>query len=124
VGTGIELVLLAHYEDAWQVVPLVLLALATVVILWHALKPAAATLRVLQATMALLFVAGVTGVALHFNGAAEFAREIDPSLATWPLIGKVMTAKAPPLLAPGAMMQLGLLGLAYGFSDRERRSNG
>jgi hypothetical protein len=34
---------------------------------------------------------------------------------------KVLHAKAPPLLAPGMMMQLGLLGLAYVFSDKRYR---
>jgi hypothetical protein len=39
-------------------------------------------------------------------------------------LGKILHAKAPPLLAPGMMMQMGLLGLAYAFTDiRYRGSN-
>jgi len=44
-------------------------------------------------------------------------------MSTWELLEKILRAKAPPLLAPGMMLQLGLLGLAYVFSDsRFRRS--
>jgi hypothetical protein len=42
-------------------------------------------------------------------------------MSTAELIEKVLRAKAPPLLAPGMMLQLGLLGLAYVFSDSRYR---
>jgi hypothetical protein len=38
-------------------------------------------------------------------------------MSNWELLEKILRAKAPPLLAPGMMLQLGLLGLAYVFSD-------
>ena len=34
-GTATELLALAHYEDSWQLVPLVLIGLALVVVGWH-----------------------------------------------------------------------------------------
>jgi hypothetical protein len=34
----------------------------------------------------------------------------------------VMRAKAPPLLAPGMMLQMGLLGLIYVYSDVRYRA--
>ncbi len=113
VGTGVELVLIEHYEDAWQLAPLALVALSLVVIAWHVLRPGPASISGLRAAMALCLAGGALGVALHFRGSAEFQREIDPSIATMPLVRKVMRAKAPPVLAPGLMVQLGLLGLAY-----------
>ena len=64
---------------------------------------------------AVLVVAGLIGVGLHFNGAAEFQRDIDPSIAWWPLVTKVARSQSPPLLAPAAMVQLGLIGLVYAF---------
>ena len=69
--------------------------------------------------MVLFLVAGFLGVALHFDGAAEFQREIDPAIGAWDLVKKVMRAKAPPVLAPGIMLQLGLIGLVYTFSDQK-----
>jgi len=113
VGTGAELALIEHYADAWQLVPLVLVSLSLAVIAWHAVRPGTASLRGVQTVMVLCLAAGALGMALHFRGAAEFQKEIDPSMATMPLIQKVMRAKAPPVLAPGMMVQLGLLGLVF-----------
>jgi hypothetical protein len=81
------------------------------------------SLRALQIVMALFVLAGFIGVGAHFQGSAEFQLELDPSIGTWDLVQKILHAQAPPLLAPGMMLQLGLIGLAYVFSDsRYRRS--
>ena len=93
--------------------PLILLALAGIVLLWHRARHDSASVRALQGTMLMFVAAGVAGVGLHFRGAAEFQREVNPSLGGWELTKKVMRVKAPPVLAPGLMMQLGLIGLAY-----------
>jgi hypothetical protein len=121
LGTVVELVLLSHYEQPLQLVPVVLLVLALVVLVWHVMGHSALSLRVLLGLMVLFVLAGFAGLAAHFYGSAEFQLELEPSLSTWELLDKVMRAKAPPLLAPGMMMQLGLLGLAYVFSDKRYR---
>jgi hypothetical protein len=41
--------------------------------------------------------------------------ESNPSLAGWDLVWQAIGGKTPPLLAPGAMIQLGLVGLAYTY---------
>jgi hypothetical protein len=115
VGTGIELFLLEHYETAVQLVPLVFVALALAVLTWHGVNGNALSIRALQATMVLFLMAGVAGVGFHLRGAAEFQLEIDPSQRRWDIFKKVMRAKAPPVLAPGLMVQLGLVGLAYAY---------
>jgi len=123
LGTVTELVLLSHYEQPVQLVPVVLIVLALVVLVWHAIGRSTASLRVLLGLMVLFVLASFAGFAAHFHGSAEFQLDLEPSLSTWELVEKVMRAKAPPLLAPGMMMQLGLLGLAYVYSDsRYRRS--
>jgi hypothetical protein len=114
-GMLTDLVLLAHYEDTAQLVPIGLLGAALAVSTWHLLRPGRASVRTLQAVMLLSVTAGLVGVGLHFNGAAEFQREIDPSLGWQALIGKVARSQSPPLLAPGAMVQLGLVGLIAAF---------
>ena len=114
-GTIVELLLLEHYENAWQFVPLFLIVVALGVLIWHRARPTAANVRALQALMALFVMAGPIGVGLHFRGAAEFQLEIDRSQPGWDLFKKVMTAKAPPVLAPGTMMLLGLIGLVYSY---------
>ena len=63
-------------------------------------------------------------MAAHFQGSAEFQRELNPSIGFSDLLDKILHAQAPPLLAPGMMLQLGLIGLAYVFSDdRYRKGN-
>ena len=117
IGTVTELILLEHYEQALQFVPLVLIVLAVVVLAWHMLQPGTGSLRALQIVMALFVLAGFAGMLAHFNGSAEYQLELNPDMSNWELLEKILHAKAPPLLAPGMMMQMGLLGLAYAFTD-------
>jgi len=122
IGTGVELLLLEHYEDSWQFVPLVLVSVGLAVLAWHGRCGHAASARAIRATMVSFLIAGAVGVGLHFRGAAEFQLEIDATQNWWELSKKVMRAKAPPVLAPGIMVQLGLLGLAYGHRNPKSSS--
>ena len=115
IGTLTELLLLAHYEDAVQLIPTVLLGVCLVIIAWHATRPSVTTVRLLQGTMLLLLAAGAAGVAFHFNGAAEFQLEIDPSMARSALIAKVLRVHSPPLLAPASLVQLAFVGLIHTY---------
>jgi hypothetical protein len=109
-----ELLLLKHYESAWQLIPLavLLLTLASATLVWK--RPGTRTMQLFRATMALCLLAGIVGVILHANGNIEWALERDATLHGWPLIWKMLRG-ATPLLAPGAMAQLGLLGLVYTY---------
>ena len=109
-----ELLLLKHYESAWQLVPLVVLVLALVAsaLVWR--RPDPRTLNVFRIVMGLCVLAGVAGVVLHAMGNLDWALERDDTLHGWPLIWKILRG-ATPLLAPGAMAQLGLLGLIYTY---------
>jgi hypothetical protein len=80
-----------------------------------ALRPSPGTIRLFQAVMVLFLLSGVTGMVLHFQVNIEFQLEMDPALAGMELFRKSIVAKTPPALAPGAMIQLGLIGLAYTF---------
>jgi hypothetical protein len=111
LGTGLDLVLLNHYEDAWQWPPLALMVVGLLVVAWIAARQSRAAILALRSTMLLFVLAGVAGLMLHYNGNREFQKELDPALSGWPLFVKVITAKAPPAMAPASMIQLGLLGL-------------
>jgi len=117
IGTVTELLLLEHYEEPLQFVPLVLIATAMIVLAWHVRRQDVASLRAIQIVMGLFVLAGFVGMAAHFRGSAEYQLEIDPDIGRWDLLKKILQAKAPPLLAPGMMIQLGLLGLAYAYTD-------
>ena len=118
IGTGSELLLLNHVESWAQLVPIALLAGALMCLLWlaAAARPAAAAL--FQFVMALFVAAGLLGMVLHYRGAAEFQREVDPTLRGRALFWKTVRAKAPPALAPASMIGLGLVGFAYTQSIR------
>jgi hypothetical protein len=115
IGSLVELVLLEHDEDLNQWIPLVLLGLGILGFAAVAAWPALPLIRFLQILMAFFVVAGLVGMALHFKANLEFQTELDPSASGWPLWLKSLRAKAPPALAPGVMIQLGLLGLVYTF---------
>lgn len=114
IGLVPELLLLKHYESVWQVVPLILLVatLVATAIVWR--RPSARSLQFFRVMMVLCLLAGGVGVILHGKGNIEWALERDDTLHGWPLIWKMLRG-ATPLLAPGAMAQLGLLGLVFTY---------
>jgi len=63
--------------------------------------------------------AGAAGVYFHYRANVEFQLESDPSLRGRALVWRVLQAKVPPVLAPGVMIQFGLLGLAYTYRYKE-----
>ncbi len=115
LGTAADLLLLEHYEDAWQIPPLVLIAIGLGVVGWTTASGSAGAVTAMRIVMVLYIASGALGLLLHYLGNREFQREMDPQLAGWALFVKVMTAKAPPALAPAVMAQMGLLGLLYTY---------
>jgi hypothetical protein len=115
LGSTTELILLKHTEDVRQWIPLTLLAVALSVFGWHIVNASPANLRLIHWLMIAFVASGVAGIYFHFQGSAEFKLEGHPSLRGWALFWEAIRGKAPPLLAPGAMIQLGLLGLAYSY---------
>ena len=112
-GVNAELLLLDHHEDLSQLIPLVLSAIAVVSMTVVVVRPSGPGVRAFQAVMALFLLSGMVGSGLHFKANIEFQLEMDPALRGMALFQKAIRAKAPPALAPGAMIQLGLIGLAY-----------
>jgi predicted tellurium resistance membrane protein TerC len=114
VGTSGELILLRHIDKPAQWIPLVALAAAVPILIWHASSPSAASVRTLQVLMLAFAVLGVVGVGLHYDGNVEFERELNPSERGWTFVRKTV-AGATPVLAPGSMVLLGLVGLAHAY---------
>jgi hypothetical protein len=111
-GTLLELVLLEHYEDWQQWVPLGALSVTTLTILWQAVAPSDASRRLFRVLMWVLLVAGLVGVVLHLRGNLEFEQELNPGLGGIPLWVEVFRG-ATPALAPGSLIPFALLGLLY-----------
>jgi hypothetical protein len=124
-GLGAELLLIGHLEGPWQLAPVVLLALGLVTLGWLAVAPGVPAIRALQLLMALFVVSGAIGVGLHYQGNEEFEREMYPTLEGLDLVRQTLTG-ATPVLAPGSMALVGLVGLAMTYrhpalSGRARR---
>jgi cation transport ATPase len=115
VGSGAELLLLNHLDGLTQWIPLLLILASFLVLGWHALRRSPASTRAVQCMMIAFIVAGLAGFYFHYRGSAEFKLESNPSLAGWQLFWEAIRGKTPPALAPGVMIQLGLIGLAYTY---------
>ena len=117
-GMGLELLFIGHVEDRLQLVPVVLLPSGLIALVWHTLRPSRASARGVRLLMALFVASGLLGVGLHYRGNHEFELEMYPSMAGMELVRETLTG-ATPVLAPGSMALLGLVGLAavHGFSS-------
>lgn len=121
-GTLAELVLSDHTDDLWQRVPVALLAVGLLVGGTVALRRRRAVLWTLRAVMVLFVASGFVGAYLHYSAKAEFALERHPDLGGFALFRESLKGSSPPLLAPGAMIGLGLIGLAWTFRQPALRS--
>jgi hypothetical protein len=114
VGLEVELALLRHADSLTQWMPhlsLLVGLLATAAVYF---RPGPRILRTFQVLMFIYLLVGAWGVYLHVHGNIEFVLERDPSLSGAKLIWKALRG-ATPALAPGALAQLGLLGLLYAY---------
>ena len=112
LGSAAELILLGHYEDWKQWVPLTLLFGALSLFAVYGLTRSGRVLRVIRWVSVTFVIAGVTGIVLHYRGNVEFEREMYPSMGGLKLVWEALRG-ATPALAPGTMIQLGLVALAY-----------
>ena len=110
IGTEAELLLLKHFDGFWQLVPVTAIGAAIVILAWYALGTSRASIRAVQAVMILFVAAGIVGTIQHFRGNVGHERESDPSISGMELYRRSMMGSTPAL-APGAMIQLGLMGL-------------
>jgi hypothetical protein len=115
VGLAAELLLLEHTESWTQWIPLVVLLAGFVSSIWVLFRPGPLALRSFQVIMGSFVMAGVAGLYFHYAGNVEFALERDATLRGARLVWEALHG-ATPSLAPGALAQLGLLGLAYTYA--------
>lgn len=120
LGTGAELLLMAHTDGTWQRMPLVLLAAGCLTLLLYLARPTRAIRRVFLGLMVMIAMSGAAGVVLHVTSNLEFAKELDPELSGGALVGESLTG-ATPALAPGAMVLLATVGWVLGRFDRRER---
>jgi hypothetical protein len=114
VGVAAELYLLEHFEDPAQWTPLALLAVGLVSALVAVVRPSAGAVWLLRVVaVGFVLVAGL-GIYFHIRSNVEFELELRPTMGGMELVWESLKG-AMPALAPGAMAQLGLLGLLATF---------
>jgi hypothetical protein len=124
VGLATELTFLEHYEELSMAIPFAAIVAALGAVAWLASSPGRTAVYVFRVVMALFVAVGALGVVLHYQGSLEFQVDMDPTATASQLFWKVMHMKAPPTLAPGAMVQLGLLGLLITYRHPALATNG
>jgi hypothetical protein len=123
VGLILELLLLGHTDSFNQWIPLIVMIVGLVSTLVVMFRPGYRSIRLFQWVMASFVMAGVLGLYLHFRGNVEFALERYPEMSGLSLVWKALRG-ATPTLAPGALAQLGLLGLVYTYKHPELSDRG
>jgi hypothetical protein len=114
IGLAVELALLRHAESFSQWIPHITLFIGLISTIAVYLRPGVRTFKAFRIVMMAFIAIGILGLFFHFKGNLEFALERDPSLTGLRLIWKALRG-ATPALAPGALAQLGLLGLVFTF---------
>ena len=114
VGLGTELLLLGHFEEWRQQIPLALLAFGLVLVAMRLLYRGAIILRLFRWTMLTFVLGGMVGLWFHLSSNMEFELEMHPTLSGLELLFTALSG-AMPALAPGALVQLGLLGFLYTY---------
>ena len=114
IGVEAELFLLAHVKPLLQLIPVLLIGLGLGSLVQFAFSRSQRSMKVFQLTMALCIASGVLGVFLHLAFSTAEAKKKDATLQGTKLLRTALTGVAPPF-APGAMIQIGLIGLAYTY---------
>jgi hypothetical protein len=110
-GTVVELLLLAHFKTATQLIPFALCGLGLAAALWALARPARASLLFLRANAAVIALGSLLGAYEHITENIAFQLETKPSSTTFELL-KVAVSGANPLLAPGILAFAALLAAA------------
>lgn len=119
LGVGAELLLIGHFEDWLQMIPLALITLGVAAGTWYARTGSGGADRAFSLTLALMAASGLVGQVLHYRGNMEFEIERDPAISGWRLFAESITG-ATPALAPGTMALLAVIGYALKVSRTPR----
>jgi hypothetical protein len=114
LGLLAELGLLGHFKSPTQVIAIALLVLVLISSVLAYRAKSVTTLRAFQIVMGLLMLGGAFGVVQHLEGNLAFSLELHPQMGFLERAWDVLKG-ATPALAPGTLVQMGLLGLVYTF---------
>jgi len=115
IVTEAELLFVRHTgSNNGQVIAVVLVSLGLITVSCHAILRNTSSIVVLRLTMYLFLIFGIDGLFTHYHWAVQSALKSQPTLVGMPLVYATLSGKIP-LLAPGMLIEIGLLGLIYTF---------
>ena len=95
IGTLLELYLLEHYEDTWQLIPVICIGVALINFCVLLYRRSQAAIHLFKIVLVLTTFSGVYGVVLHLQSNFEFEQDMKPtasnfgSLITDSIIGRL-----------------------------------
>ena len=122
IGLLVELLLLEHWIARPQLTPLVTLALILAATIAVVVRPGRRTLGGFRVVMAWAVIAGLAGIGFHLRDNLAFEREVTPDASLASLVWHALRG-ATPLLAPGSLVQLGLVGLVFAYGHPGLRTS-
>ena len=111
-GTALELYLLNHFEDTFQLVPLICIGASALVLCLLFFQRSNFLKGLFKWILGITALSGFYGTYLHLNANYEFELEMKPTLNGWELIVESLSG-ALPALAPCSMIVLALIGYSY-----------
>lgn len=111
-GTVIELLLLSHYEDTWQLLPIILIGLSLICFLMTFWLRQNWVVQLLKLLLLSCVISGGLGVYFHLQANMEFEAEMHPT-QSWSTTFLESLSGALPALAPGSMILFAIIGYIY-----------
>ena len=112
IGTLLELYLLDHYEDIWQLIPVICIGAALINFCVLFYRRSQAAIHLFKLVLLLTSFSGVYGVVLHLQANYEFEQDMKPTAGFWQLILESISG-ALPTLAPMSLLVLACIGYSY-----------
>lgn len=112
IGTGLELYLLHHFEDFFQLIPLICIASSLIVLGVMQVRVSRFIQQLFSVLMLVTALAGIFGIVLHIQTNFQFEQEMTPTHSNWDLFVESLTG-AIPALAPGSLIAFSILGYSY-----------
>ena len=112
IGSLLELYLLDHYEDSWQLIPILSVGTTLVTLLILFFKKTTKVVNLFKVVLILTALSGVYGVFLHLQSNFEFEQDMKPTATNFELITDSLSG-ALPTLAPMSLVVLACIGYSY-----------
>lgn len=112
IGTVLELLLLKHYEDTFQLIPIICIALVMLTAVVLVFIKTRLIKTVFKSILLITALSGLYGGYLHLCANFEFEIEMTPTASNWDVLVESLSG-ALPTLAPFSMIVLALLGYSY-----------